>query len=227
MASARSGVNRFYVLVGLAVVVGVVALVFMMRGGVPVSIPVDVTIEVSDTAGFSGYVIGSSEAPVEIIEYADFQCPACGVFATVQLPDIKNRLVATGRVRWVYRDFPLDQIHPFARLAAHSAACANEQGKFVEQHDRIYAGQARWSSGGANNMFRDYAREIGLDIAGYDDCMKSARYAGRIQASLEGGVRLGVNATPSLLINGRLYPGALGSDAIRRMVDSLAPIDAP
>jgi protein-disulfide isomerase len=222
MAATPTGMKRFYaILVGLAVL-GLGALGFLMSRPRVTSIPANVTIQPSDTAGFRGYVKGSESAPVEITEYADYQCPFCQTFATLQMPTIEERLIRTGRLRWRYRDFPLQQ-HEFARLAAHSAACADEQGKYWEQHDRIYEGQGEWSTGDADDRFRDYARAIGLDLARYDQCMRSGKYAGRIQASVEEGAKAGVSSTPTLLVGGRLYQGRIDSDAIRRLVDSLAP----
>jgi protein-disulfide isomerase len=163
---------------------------------------------------------------VTITEFADYQCPYCQTFATLQMPAIEARLINTGRVRWRYRDFPLQQ-HPFARLAAHSAACADEQGKYWAQHQRIYEGQPEWSEArDAAAIFRNYAKGVGLDLGRYDACMKSGKYAGRIQASYEEGIRLGVNSTPTLLVGDRLYRGRLDSDAIIRLVDSLAPVAA-
>ena len=113
--------------------VGVARWATCSPGRATVSIPANVTVQVADTSGFRGYVKGSADAPVEITEYADYQCPFCQTFATLQMPTIEERLIKTGRLRWRYRDFPLQQ-HPFARLAAHSAACADEQGKYWEQH---------------------------------------------------------------------------------------------
>jgi len=218
--------NRFYVLLGGLAIIGVGALVYLATSRKSVSIPANVTVLAADTAGFRGYLIGSPDAPVEITEYADYQCPGCQAFATIQWPDVKARLIDTGRLRWRYRDFPLDQIHQFARLAAHSAACGDEQGKFLEQSDRIYAGLPEWARGGAESAFRRYAQGAGLDLPRYDDCMESARYAGRIQASAEEGIRLGVGSTPTFLVNGRLYTDGLSFDQIRRLVDSLAPVPA-
>ena len=223
MAATPDRMKRFYLILAVVAVVGVGALGFLVsRPGVS-SIPADVTIQPADTAGFRGYTKGSESAPVEITEYADYQCPFCQTFATLQMPTIEERLIRTGKLRWRYRDFPLQQ-HQFARLAAHSAACADEQGKYWEQHDRIYEGQGDWAAArDAGDHFRNYARAIGLDLAGYDDCMESAKYAGRIQASLEEGTRAGVASTPTLLVGNRLYQGRIDADAIRRLVDSLAP----
>jgi protein-disulfide isomerase len=222
MAATPDGMKRFYVILGAVAVVGLGVLAYLVTRPRTVSVPANVTVQPSDTAGFRGYVKGSESAPVEITEYADYQCPFCQTFATLQMPTIEERLIRTGRLRWRYRDFPLQQ-HEYARLAAHSAACAAEQGKYWEQHDRIYQGQGEWSSGDAADHFRNYARAIGLDLGGYDECMESGKYAGRIQASYEEGIRLGVGSTPTLLVGDRLYQGRIDSDAIIRLVDSLAP----
>jgi protein-disulfide isomerase len=223
MAATPVGMKRFYAILAGIAVVGLGALGFLVSRPRMASIPANVTIQPSDTAGFRGYVKGAESAPVEITEYADYQCPFCQTFATLQMPTIEERLIRTGKLRWRYRDFPLQQ-HQFARLAAHSAACADEQGKYWEQHDRIYEGQGEWSAArDAGDDFRNYARAVGLDVARYDECMESGKYAGRIQASLEEGTRAGVASTPTLLVGGRLYQGRIDSDAIRRLVDSLAP----
>jgi len=223
MATPQAGVRRFYTILAVLVVVGLGILAYLIFKPQTVSIPANVTVQPSDTSGFRGYIKGSPNAPIEITEYADFQCPFCQTFATLQMPTIDERLIQTGRVRWRYRDFPLQQ-HPLSKLAAHSAACADEQGKYWQQHQRIYEGQSEWSEArDAGAIFRNYAKANGLDLGRYDACMKSGKYAGRIQASYNEGVQVGVNSTPTLLIGDRLYKGRFDSDAIIKMVDSLAP----
>jgi protein-disulfide isomerase len=223
MAAKPAGMKRFYALFAVIALIGVAALVYLTMRPQTVSIPANVTVQPSDTSGFRGYIKGSPQAPVEITEYADYQCPFCQTFATLQMPTIEERLINTGRLRWRYRDFPLQQ-HPFARLAAHSAACADEQGKYWDQHRRIYEGQQEWAEArDAGPVLRGYAQANGLDLGRYDACMKSGKYAGRIQASLNEGMQVGVNSTPTLLVGDRLYSGRLDSDAITKLVDSLAP----
>jgi protein-disulfide isomerase len=223
MAATQAGVKRFYTVFAVLALAGIGVLAYLLLKPSTVSIPANVTVQPSDTSGFHGYVKGSPDAPVEITEYADYQCPFCQTFATLQMPTIEDRLIKAGRLRWRYRDFPLQQ-HPFARLAAHSAACADEQGKYWEQHEQIYQNQSEWAAArDAGPLFRNYARAAGLDLGRYDACMKSGKYAGRIQASLNEGVALGVSSTPTLLVGGRLYQGRLDSDAIIKLVDSLAP----
>src|SRR5688500_16350588 len=193
MASTPGGMKRFYAILAGVAVLGIGVLAYVLSRPRSVSLPANVTVQASDTAGFRGYLKGSDTAPVEITEYADYQCAFCQTFATLQMPTIEERLIRTGRLRWRYRDFPL-QHHQWARVAAHSAACADEQGKYWPQHDRIYEGQGEWATAGdASDNFRDYARANGLDLGRYDDCMASGKYAGRIQASYEEGTRLGVS----------------------------------
>lgn len=220
--------NRFYLLLGVLVAVGIGLLLWLMNRSSSPSIPVQVAVTAADTAGFQGYVLGSDDAPVTITEYADYQCPACQSFEMVEFPYVKERLIQTGKVRYVYRDFPLDQPHRWARLAAHSAACADDQGKFWEQHDAIYRTQGQWSpAGDAGAVFRSLAQQNGLDLGAYDGCMRSLRYAGRIQASLDEGVRAGVNSTPSFVIGGRIYAGVQQYDKLRALVDSLIAVRSP
>jgi protein-disulfide isomerase len=224
MAPAQGGLTRFYSLIAVAAIAGVGVIVYLMKGSTAVSIPVNVAVTAADTAGFRGYILGSDSAPVEVTEYADYQCPACQSYATVQMPSVEERLIQTGRIRLRYRDFPLDQLHRHTRVAAHSAACASEQGKYWEQHNSIYSWQPDWTTKtDAAGVFHDYAKANGLDVAKYDACMQSHKYAGRIQASLNEGEKAGVNSTPSFVVAGQLFRGTLPYDQLKHIVDSLAP----
>jgi protein-disulfide isomerase len=219
--------KRFYALFGVIAAAGVGFLFWQMNKSSTPAVPVQVTVQPGDTAGFRGYVLGSDSAPVEIIEYADYQCPACQQFATVEWPYVRERLVQTGRVRWVFRDFPLQQ-HPWARLAAHAAACSNEQGKFWEYTDAVFATQPDWSaSRDAGKIFRDQVTRVGLDAGAWDACMSSLKFAGRIQGSADEGLRSGVGSTPSFVIGGKIYAGVLPYDRIKALVDSLSPAPNP
>lgn len=212
----------FYYLLGAVAVVGGVLLAKQVLRPASVSIPVDAAILASDTAGWHGYVIGSDTAPVTIVEFGDFQCPICGDFDNMQWPVIYSTLIQTGKLRWVFKDWPIDQIHSHARLASHAAACADDQGKFWLMKERIYAYQARWEPGsGQYGKFRDYLKEVGGNADQWDACMKAATHAGRIEATKQEGNRLGVDGTPNFLIGRRLYNGNLNSDQITHIVDSL------
>ena len=216
-----AGQKGFYMVLGGIAVAGIAWLGWRVISAP--SLPVQVAAGTPDTTGFTGYLIGSPDAPVEIIEYADFQCPACAGFDQVQYPDVKARLVDRGVLRFRFRDFPLD-IHPEARLASHAAACANDQGAFVAMKDALFRRQTDWSFKGdrkAYGVMGDLVGELGLDRGAWEACMESGTHAARIQASLEEGQRLGVGSTPTFLINGRLYQG-MNSDAMVRIVDSLS-----
>jgi protein-disulfide isomerase len=215
--------SRPYLVIGAGAVIGIAILLYLVMRPKDVSVPADVTIAAADTAGFRGYLLGSETAPVEISEYADYQCPACGSFEAIEFRTVKLQLIDSGLVRWRYRDFPIDEIHRHARLAAHAAACADDQGKYWEVHGAIYQTQAAWSAmGSAAGHFRDLARQAGLNIGTYDECMESTKYAGRIQASFQEGAKLGVASTPSFLIGGRIYRGVLSSDTLVALARSLA-----
>ncbi|MEO8479990.1 MAG: thioredoxin domain-containing protein [Gemmatimonadota bacterium] len=217
-----AGQKSFNVVLGVVAVAGL-AWLAMRTLGAP-DLPVRAAQGTPDTTGFTGYVIGSADAPVEITEYADLQCPQCASFDQVQWPDIKTRLIDTGKLRFRYRDFPLDNIHPETRIAMHAAACANDQDRFWQMKDRIYAGQNDWAfkgTGAAYDVMRTIATSVGLNADAFQTCMTGGTHAARIEASLAESVRLGVGQTPTFLIEGRLYPGLIGSDQMAHIVDSL------
>jgi protein-disulfide isomerase len=213
----------------LLVLVAVVAGVLMWRssrssGGDVSATAADgpVLVTAADSA-FPGYVLGSATAPVEVVEFADFQCPHCGEFANVQFPTIREQLINTGQLRWRFRDFPLG--FPWSRVSALAGQCAGEQGKFWEMEDALFQQQAAWgrSSSNPSAAFRDLARGIGVDLDKYNACMDSQRYAGRIEASHRDGAARGVTGTPTFFVNGReLDNNHFGnSDAFKNLVDSL------
>ncbi len=212
--------QRFYLIFGLVAVAALGWLGWKVLGAP--DLPVVAAAGTRDTTGFQGYVLGSADAPVEIVEYADLQCPACAGFDMVQFPDLKRRLIETGKARFVFRDFPLAG-HPHARLAAHAAACASDQNRFWEMKDGLYRRQGEWtfaSQRAAYGIFGEVAEAVSVDRGQWEDCMESGAHAARIEASVQEGNRLGVGSTPTFLIGGRLYPGG-SSDEMVALVDSL------
>jgi protein-disulfide isomerase len=223
MAQPAPSLSRFYLILAVLAVVGIGVLAWQMTRPTSPVVPVAVTVQPGDTAGFEGYVLGAADAPVEIVEFADYQCHVCQTFASMEFPYVKERLIQTGRVRWVYRDFPLE--FRWSRLAMHAAACAEEQGRFWEMNEAIYSTFGDWTvSRDAGAVFRRLVRDLGMDVSAYDACMNSLRHAGRIQAMGEAGGRLGVHSTPTFMIGGQLFPGLLRYEQLRRMVDSLSPV---
>jgi len=156
-------------------------------------------------------VRGPAGAPVEIVEFSDFQCPFCGRVA----PTL-NRVRETfgDQVKFVFRDFPLTSIHPQAHQAAEAAECASEQGKFWEYHDVLFANQRAL---GTSDLKR-HATTIGLDAEAFAGCLDSGRTRPRVEADLAAAQALGLQATPAFFINGRFLSGAQPFEAFERII---------
>lgn len=178
---------------------------------------------IAAASSFPGYLLGAESAPVEVTEFADFQCPGCAQFAVLTMHDVKQRLISAGRVRWRFKDFPLE-MHPNSRAAHHAAACADEQGRFWEMHDQLFYNQPRWSlERNPGRRFAEYARAIGLDLNRFEDCTRTGRYQARIEASVRDGQRLGVTSTPSFIAGRVRLPEVPSYDELKAIIDSLTP----
>jgi protein-disulfide isomerase len=211
----------FYIALGVVVIGGAAFIASRMMGDHNVSIPANVVVTAADTTGFHGYTMGSPTAPVEVVEYGDLECPNCASFATVQFPDIKARLIDPGKVLYRYRDFPLDGPHKHPRVSAHAAACADEQGKYWEVQDAMFRRQTDYAlADNPMGPLADIMKGAGLNVDAWTACMKSAKFAGRIQASANQASALGMNGTPSFLIAGRIYSN-MASETMVKLVDSL------
>ena len=166
--------------------------------------------------------LGDPDAPVTIIEFSDFQCPFCRKFYRETLPQIKKDYLLTGKARFVYRDFPLVQIHPGATPAAEGAECAEEQGKFWEMHDAIFDEQEKQGSGTIQFTADDvkkWAAKIGLNTSKFNQCLDSGKYRQEVEKDLADGSAAGVNGTPATFINGRLVSGAQPFAAFKVIID--------
>jgi protein-disulfide isomerase len=171
-----------------------------------------------------GYIYGDTTAPVQIIEFADFECPACGMFATITEPDVRSRLVDTKQAYVRFFDYPLP-MHRNTWFASHAAACADEQGKFWQMHDRLFAGQDQWNGEATsrpNSVFSGYAKELGLNQAQFDKCLDDRKYQSRIASNRAEAERRQVSQTPTFIIGNKMIPGALGYDDIKKAVDAAA-----
>jgi protein-disulfide isomerase len=147
---------------------------------------------------------GPADAPITMVEYADFQCPACGSYYAI-VKQLLNEPDVQGKVRLVHRDFPLTQLHANAQLSAQAAQAAAAQGKFWEMHDKLFETQSAWSaksSAGARETFMQYAKDLGLDIARFTRDIDSAEVKARIQTDVESGLASGVSGTPTFFVNG-------------------------
>jgi protein-disulfide isomerase len=137
--------------------------------------------------------LGEKTAKVTIVEFSDFQCPFCGRYATQTMPQLLDEYVKTGKVRYVFRNFPLDQLHPLAEKAAEASACAADQGKFWEAHDRFFKNQQALDA----KEMQGHAVVLGLDAPKFQQCLDSSKYASRVKADLAEGQKYNVRGTPS------------------------------
>jgi len=165
----------------------------------PTDVPRQQVVSIDDDA-----VEGDSEAPVTIIEFSDYECPFCARFYTQTLPLIRENYIDTGKVKLVFRDFPLS-FHPYAQKAAEAAECAGKEGddKYYEMHDLLFE---KGVDGGVDE-YKEYAKEIGLSND-FDECLDSGEMAEEVKKDMDEGASVGVRGTPAFFINGKLVTGA-------------------
>ena len=147
--------------------------------------------------------IGDENAPVTIVEFSDFECPFCARFHSGTLPSIIENYVDTGKVKLVYRDFPLS-FHAEATPSALAAECAQDQDKFWEFHDLIFENQGDLG----DDSYYEWAEEIELDMDQFTECYESQEHLAEVQADFSDGGQLGVSGTPAFFVNGVLVTGA-------------------
>jgi len=161
---------------------------------------------------------GSPSAKVTIVEFADFQCPACGA-----ANPIVKKVIADyqDKIYFVFRNFPLP-MHPNALVSAEAAYAAGTQGKFWEMESRLYESQLEWSekSGDdAKKIFLSYAEELGLDVTKFSESLDSKAGAAKIQKDQNDGYQLGVDSTPTFFINGEKFSGSMSYDQFKKLID--------
>jgi hypothetical protein len=201
----RNPLLPFYILLGVIAIGGAYLLFRQMSGpgGSPATTLQQVVMSPEQLQRVPGISKGQPNAPVVIMEFADFQCPGCGDFARFSEPLIQDH-INNGTVRFVWYDFPLVQIHQNAMLAARAGRCANEQNQFWPFHDYVFGQQGQWSSStGAAGLFEDYAEQVGMDRAAFATCLRSDKYQKEVSESFELGNTLGVSGTPTLFVNGK------------------------
>ena len=227
----KAGGNNtvFYIVLGVIALAGVIAIAYALSGGgagsaatEPIDLQASTAQEIYEQA--TPMTLGNDGAPAKIVEFADFQCPACGSFALGVKPQIMP-YIERGDAQLVYYDFPLGGAHIHAFLAARAARCAGDQelegaDSFWAMHDKLYQEQANWSvEQNAADDFVAYAAEIGLDRGDFERCLNSDRFADVVSANRLLGEQLGVRGTPTVLINNRQVGGRnineMGAQLIR------------
>lgn len=188
--------------------------------------PVETVATVLKGAG-DDPVLGDAGAPLTLVEYSDYQCPFCRRHALTTMAKIKKELIDTGKIRYVFRDFPIAQIHPNAPKAAEAANCAGDQGKYWAMHDRLFRNP--------NNLaaadLPGHAAAIGLDGAAFAACLASGRHEAEIRQDMADGNAAGVRGTPTFFVavpgdrpgtlkTMRILRGALPFAAFKQAVDA-------
>lgn len=139
---------------------------------------------------------GDPNAPITIVEFSDFECPFCGRFYRQTLPSLIQQYVDSGRVKIVYKQFPLTQAHRFAMPAAIASECAFRQDKFWEMHDKIFDNQNSLS----DDVFTQFAEDIGLDLEKFNSCVESGSARSEVESDFSEGTRASISSTPSFIV---------------------------
>jgi protein-disulfide isomerase len=222
VTNAKSSKTGFYVIIVIAVVIGVALLSYLSQQSAKRRlITLDPNLPPVTSAG---YVIGNPKAPVELVEFGDFECPGCSDFAQMVEPDIRQAYVNTGKVRFRFIDFPLN-IHRNTLNASNAAACADEQGKFWEMHDVLFATQHLWNGEATSNpdgVIKDLAKQIpGIDTGKLNECIDSRRMLPKVQAHQKLGNDRAVSGTPTFVFENNQLQMPRTFSAFQHFLDSV------
>jgi protein-disulfide isomerase len=165
---------------------------------------------------------GSPKAPVTVYEMSDFQCPYCRRFAEETFPELDRRYIQTGKVRWVFINFPLTSVHRHAAPAAELALCAAKQGAFWRVHDLLFQYQQTWAPlKEAGPFFMSLGDSAGLSKDALLVCLDTPETRKDLQAEAEGAERAGATRTPTFYVEGGLLTGALPIEVFQQVLDSI------
>jgi protein-disulfide isomerase len=213
--------KAFYLIIGAIAVVGIATLTYAStRPSVTATASrIDTTLPKVNS---NGYVIGSANAPLEVTEFGDFECPQCGRFATLTEPDVRARLVNTGMIRYRYIDYPLP-MHANTWNASRAAACADEQGKFWEMHDAIFANQDHWDGEATTNPDK-VLKQIGAQVPGMkadqlNQCIDTKKTQAKVQAHYALAVARKVSGTPTFYFGDKEISAFVTYDQFKQMTD--------
>ncbi len=162
---------------------------------------------------------GDIEAPVTIIEFSDYQCPFCAKFFQQTLPLIEEEYIKNGKVKLVYKDFPLISIHPEAKKSAEAARCVREQKGdegYFKMHDKLFENSQDLSI----ENYKNWARTIGVNTEKFDKCLDEGKYGDAVEEELAYGESLGVTGTPAFFVNGKMISGAQPFEVFKQIIDA-------
>jgi len=209
-------VGGFIVVILLVVVIAAIA----SQGAQPGTTFVSTTVPAIDS---SDHVKGDTSSKVSVIEYGDFECPACGEWEPI-IEQIESDY--GNRVEFVFRNFPLYQIHPFAMIGAQAAEAANLQGKYWEMHDLLYKNQAEWTANTSltpanviTQFFDGYAQTLGLNVTQFNTDINSSAVQARVQRDLSSGNAAQVDHTPTFFVNLQQIQNPTGLTQFEQILD--------
>ncbi|HEY0810469.1 MAG TPA: DsbA family protein [Longimicrobiales bacterium] len=225
----KSGIQPFYYVLGGLALVGVVAIgltVLRNRGGGAAlePVPLEGLTNQQLVEKAQGVKLGPDNAPAKMLVFSDYMCPYCGSFAAQIEPQLKQEYINTGKLQLEFYDFPLGGAHVHSFLAARAARCAGEQNKFWEYHDKLFASLQEWGTSQAPPIDKlvEYSQTLGLNSGDFEGCLKSDKYQEAVSAGRMLGDALGVNATPTLIVNGKRVRANIGLDmpALRELLNA-------
>jgi len=183
----------------------------------------------TNSISVNGPTLGDAQAPVTIVEYGHFKCPFCNRFFRETEPQIVEKYIKTGRVKFVWKDFPFEEGADLQR--AHQAAyCANDQGKFWEYHDALFT--YIWDNYFSRNLngeealvftdvkLKEFSSQLGLDTVKFNSCLDSGKYAQLVKDNYNEGIAQGVKSTPTFFINGQKVVGAQPFSVFEQIIES-------
>jgi protein-disulfide isomerase len=175
----------------------------------PTQTPVGITVSADDDP-----VKGSDDAPVTMIEFSDYECVYCGRYSLQIFPQIDENYIQTGKVKLIFRDYPL-RFHQYAKKAAEASECADEQGRYWEYHYLLFENQAALD----NESLKQYAVDLGLDAAVFNECLDSGKMAQEVEKDLQDGVSYGITGTPTFFINDIKVVGAQPYEVFQQIIE--------
>jgi protein-disulfide isomerase len=218
--SSKKSANRaFYLIIAVIAIAGIGALTYLStRPKKSTVVAFDSTLPKVES---QGYVIGSASAPLEVTEFGDYECPQCGRFAALTEPDIRSRLVNGGEIRYRFIDFPLE-MHRNTWNASIAAACADEQGKFWEMHDAIFAAQDQWNgeaTSNPNKVLKQIGDGIVSDKDKFNSCLDEQKTKPKVQAHYKLATERKLPGTPTFIIGSQQISEFLTYDQFKKIVD--------
>jgi protein-disulfide isomerase len=229
----RRSLTPLYVIMGLVLLAGLALLVTQMRrskgAGANTAAATAVPLTPEQLQRVQGISRGRADAPITIYEFADYACPHCAQFAALVEPVIFERLVDTGKVRWVFYDFPLG--FKWSWLSARAGRCGGEQGKFWEFHALLLGRQQEWAfDNDPIEKWAPLAQQVGMDVDKFEECVRSDRFQKEVTEHSQFGNALGVGGTPTLFVNGRKIETPPTYTALEQQLREIVPsafADAP